>query len=116
MESKQARKNIHKVTRAILFFGTPHRGLSKEALTQLKMMLEDQPAGHKPMVLEELGEFSSLIQDQSQKVPPLIEKLGVRILSVCELELTPSIVKVSSNTSFCGSLLGKPLLNVTVRE
>lgn len=68
--------------------------MTTEALARLKVMIDEQQAGNRPMVIEELGEFSPLIQDQIDKFPSLISKQQINVVSICELEMTLSVVKV----------------------
>ena len=60
---------------------------------QMKRMLDDQP-GNRPLVIEELRPYSTLIQHLNDKLPSVLEKQEISVVSICELELTPSIVKV----------------------
>lgn len=58
------------------------------------------------MVIDELGEYSTLIQQQNSRIS-CFQKADIRVVSVSECQLTPSVIKASPSPT-------SPLLILTI--
>jgi hypothetical protein len=92
-KSQKIHKHLIDATHAILFFGTPHRGLRT---TELEAMLEDMSSSsesNRADLLCQLQEGSEFLETQADEV---VDILGRRkVVSFYETVKTPTVQKVN---------------------
>ena len=78
-------RHLHKATKAIFFFGVPHKGLR---IDELEKMAEGVPAA-KQTLIKDLHHGSTVLADENRRIQKVLE--GKKIFSFYERRNTPTI-------------------------